>query len=226
MGGQEAGQPRQGFLGLLDEDDRRELMARAGRRRFKAGSRLMHEGAQGSEVMILLSGRVKVTATTAAGREVVLQFCGPGELLGELSVIDREARSGNTEALEPVEALGVSASEFRSLIERPGFATALIASLIERFRNSDRRFVEFAAAQTLGRLAARLVELVDRFGEPAAEGIEIALPLTQDELAGWTACSREAIAKALATLREMGTIQTERRRITVLDLERLRGLAY
>ena len=167
MGGREAGQPRHGFLGLLDEDDRRELMARAGRRRFKAGSRMMHEGAPGAEVMILLSGRVKVTATTAAGREVVLQFCGPGELLGELSVIDREARSGNTEALEPVEALGLSASEFRSLIERPGFATALLASLIERFRNSDRRFVEFAAAQTLGRLAARLIELVDRFGEPS-----------------------------------------------------------
>ena len=60
MGGREAGQPRQGFLGLLGEDDRRELMARAGRRRFKAGSRMMHEGAPGAEVMILLSGRVKV----------------------------------------------------------------------------------------------------------------------------------------------------------------------
>ncbi len=223
---QEAGDRRRSFLDLLDPDDRGELEARGGRRRFKAGAPLMQEGAPGSEVLVLLSGRVKVTVTTAEGREIVLQFCGPGELLGELAVIDRGARSGTTEALEPVEALGISAAEFRSLIERPGFAMALLGSLIDRFRDADRRFVQFAAAQTLGRVAARIVELIERFGEPAAEGIEIALPISQEELAGWTASSREAVAKALAALRSMGAIRTERRRITVLDPERLRELAY
>lgn len=224
--GREARDRRSSFLELLGEDDRRELESRGGRRRFKAGSTLMHEGAPGSEVMILVSGRVKIIVTTAEGREIVLQFCGPGELLGELSVLDQGARSGTTEALEPVEALAIAASEFRSLIERPGFATALIASLIERFRYADRRLVQFAAAQTLGRVAARIDELVDRFGEPAADGIEISLPISQEELAGWTASSREAVAKALASLRAMGAIRTERRRITVLDRERLRELSY
>ncbi len=223
--GREAPDHRPAFLDLLSEDERRELVSRGGRRRFKTGSTLMHEGAPGAEVMVLLAGRVKVTVTTAEGREIVLQFCGPGELLGELSVIDRGARSGTTEALEPVEALAIAAPDFRSLIERPGFAAALMRSLIERFRDADRRLVEFAAAQTLGRIAARLVELVERFGEPGDDGIEIALPISQEELAGWTASSREAVAKALASLRAMGAIRTARRRITVLDLQRLRQLA-
>ena len=214
------------FLELLADDDRRELEARAGRRRFKAGSTLMHEGGPGAEVLLILSGRVKIAVTTADGREVVLRFCGPGELVGELSVIDQRPRSGTTEALEPVEALAISAAEFRAMAERsPSFATALLRSLIVRFRDADRKRVEFAAAQTLGRVAMRLLELADRHGEPADEGIAITLPLSQEELAGWTGSSREAVAKALHTLRDLGCIRTERRRITVLDEAALRRQA-
>ena len=214
------------FLDLLEADDRRELEARAGHRRFKSGSTLMHEGAPGAEVVLVLTGRVKVTVTTADGREIVLQFCGPGELIGDLAVIDEESRSGTAEAMEPVEALAVAASDFRALIDRsPGFASAVLRNLVRRFRDADRRRVEFAAAQTLGRVGARLVELADRHGEPVEDGIAITLPISQEELAGWTGSSREAVAKALQTLRELGCIRTERRRITVLDKDGLRAQA-
>ena len=71
-------------------------------------------------------------------------------------------------------------------------------------------------------MAARLVELAERYGEPAARGLRIGLPLSQEELAGWTGSSREAVSKALQTLRNVGWVVTERRRITVLDLEALR----
>jgi CRP/FNR family cyclic AMP-dependent transcriptional regulator len=214
------------FLDLLEHDDRRDLEARAGRRRFKAGSTLTHEGAPGAEVLVLVSGRVKITVTTREGKEIVLQFCGPGDLVGEFSVIDRGSRSGTAEALEPVEALAISAAEFRAMIEsRPGFAFALLRSLVRRFRDADRMRVEFAAAQTLARVSARLIELVDRHGEPANGGIAITLPLSQEELAGWTGSSREAVAKALHTLRALGYIRTERRRIVVLDEAELRRQA-
>ncbi len=214
------------FLDLLEERDRRELEARAGRRRFKAGSTLINEGAPGAEVLVLLSGRVKVTVTTSEGRDIVLGFCGPGELVGELSVIDRRSRSGTTEALEPIEALAISAADFRAMLERsPSFATALLRNLVGRFRDADRQRIEFAAAQTLGRVAARLLELAQRHGEPSGDGIAITLPISQEELAGWTGSSREAVAKALRTLRTLGAIRTERRRITVLDAEELRRQA-
>ena len=165
------------FLDLLEADDRRELEARAGHRRFKVGSTLMHEGAPGAEVVLVLTGRVKVTVTTADGREIVLGFCGPGELIGDLAVIDEESRSGTAEAMEPVEALAVAAPDFRALIDRsPGFASAVLRNLVRRFRDADRRRVEFAAAQTLGRVGARLIELADRHGEPVEDGIAITLP--------------------------------------------------
>jgi CRP-like cAMP-binding protein len=68
-----------------------------------------------------------------------------------------------------------------------------------------------------------LVELAERFGSDSGDGaIEVAIPLTQDELAAWSASSRESTARALHTLRELGVLETHRRRLIVRDLERLR----
>ncbi len=106
------------FLALLAPEERDAVRARAGVRRFRAGTNLMHEGQVGTEVMILVSGRVKITYLTHEGREVVLDFRGPGELLGELSVIDGQTRSSTVEAMEPVEALAIAASEFKAMISR------------------------------------------------------------------------------------------------------------
>jgi CRP-like cAMP-binding protein len=181
----------------------------------------MHEGGAGAEVMLLLEGRVKVYVVAADGREIVLGFRGPGELLGELSAIDEAPRSGTIEALEPVEALAISAAEFRALLERPAFAGAMLRALVRRYRDADLRRVEFAASQTLGRVAARLIELADHHGEPAGDGIAITLPISQEELGAWTGSSREAVAKALASLRSLGAIRTERRKIVVLDRDAL-----
>ena len=88
-------------------------------------------------------------------------------------------------------------------------------------RDADRKRIEFGSSPAIGRVAARLSELVERFGTPTSAGHVIDLPISQDELAGWTGSSREAVAKALRSLRELGLITTERRRITVLDLEGL-----
>jgi CRP/FNR family cyclic AMP-dependent transcriptional regulator len=169
-------------------------------------------------VVVLLRGRAKVSYVTREGRELVLRFCGPGELVGELSVIDERPRLSSIDALEPVEALVLPASEFRSLIEAERtIAWKLLGMLSRRFRDADLKRLEFGASDTVGRVAARIVELADRYGEADDDGIRITLPLSQDELGAWTGSSRAGVAAALRTLRELGWIETERRRITVRD---------
>ena len=210
------------FLEELGAEDRDALQSLARRRNFPVGASLMSEGQPGAEVMVILSGRVKITFLEIDGQEIVLDFRGPGELLGELAVIDGKPRSSRVEAIEPVEVLAVAATAFNGLVaERSGIANALLRDLVGRFRNADRKRIEFGAAHTVGRVAARLIEMVERFGTETTAGHVIDLPITQDELAGWTGASREAVAKALRSLRELGLITTERRRITVLDLEEL-----
>src|SRR6266516_1694740 len=191
-----ADDPAIGCLGVIDLDQAKQLRERGVQRRFRKGQALFHQGGTSDRVVVLLSGRVKVSTVTADGKEVVLAFRGPGDLLGELSAIDGDARSATVGALEPVEAAVVPASEFRAFLAvHPRVAILLLEMLARRLRDADRKRVEFGAHDTLGRVAARLVELAERYGEPATDGVRITLPLSQEELAGWTGSSREAVGK-------------------------------
>jgi CRP/FNR family transcriptional regulator, cyclic AMP receptor protein len=214
------------LLSLLDERERAALDRRARRTRFDAGSRLLQQGEPGDKVVVLLEGRAKISYVTREGRELVLRFCGPGELVGELAVIDGSPRLSSVVALEPVEALLLAAVDFRALLDaEPSISWKLLGMLSRRFRDADLKRVEFGASDTVGRVAARLVELADRYGEPAEGGIRITLPLSQDELGAWTGASRAGVAAALRTLRDLDWIETRRRRITVRDRDALAARA-
>ena len=86
--------------------------------------------------------------------------------------------------------------------------------------------MEFAALDTLGRVAWRLQELSERFGEQTTEGIEVELPLSQEQLASWCGASREATVKALAALRTLGCIATGRRSVLIRDVDAMRRHTY
>jgi CRP-like cAMP-binding protein len=215
------------FLGLLTDADRAELERIGHRRSADRPDLLLAIGETADRVLVLEKGRVKVTVPTSAGTDAVLTFRGPGALLGEQALVDQRPRSANVVAIEPVELLVVAASTFRSyLAGHPDVALAMLAMLSARLRDSDRRLAEFAAADTLGRVSARLVELCDAHGDLAADGsVRITLPITQEDLAGWTGSSIESTAKALRRLRSLGWITTGRRALEVHDLMALRRRA-
>ncbi len=210
------------FLALLSEADQDALLHRGGRRRFAHGEHLMRQGEPGDRVMVLLEGHVKASYVDPAGHETVLSFRGPGDVLGELTFSHVEPRSSNVTAIEPVEAQALAASEFRAYLEqRPTAALILIDVISRRFRYANIARAQFGDLDTVGRVAARLVELCERYGDRTESGIRIRLPVTQDDLGSWTASSRASVAGALRTMRQQGWIRTERRRITVLDLPAL-----
>lgn len=214
------------LLDRLADDDLGALLALGTPTRFAKDAPLFLEGEHADHVLAVGSGRVKICFADRGGREVVLAVRGPGDLLGDLSAIDGEPRSAAGYALEPVEAIVIPADAFRSLLTgRPRLALALIEELAGRLRDADRKRIEFGVSDTVGRAAARIVELAERYGERAERGIVIALPISQEELAGWAAASRAGMAAALRTLRELGWIETDRRRITIRDLEALRARA-
>ena len=174
-------------------------------------------------MIVLLTGRAKVASLSSAGREVIVAVRGPGDLLGELSAIDDEPRAATVTTLEPVEALLVPGSAFAAFLERrPRVALVILRMVAARLRYADAQQADFATHDVVGRVAHRLVELAERFGIPGEGRIEIELPLSQEELAGWTGASREAVSKALQLLRSLRIVETGRRQVTVLDLEALR----
>jgi CRP/FNR family cyclic AMP-dependent transcriptional regulator len=210
------------FLALLSDDDRAALRGRGGIRRFARGERLMHQGEPGDRVLVLLEGHVKASSVDSRGRELVLSFRGPGDVLGELTFSRGDPRSSNVTAIEPVAAQAIAASDFRAYLEqRPTAALTLIDVIGRRFRDANAARIQFGDLDTVGRVAARLIELCERYGDRTGAGVQIRLPVTQDDLGSWTASSRAAVAAALRTMRQLGWIETDRRRITVLDLDAL-----
>jgi len=215
------------FLGLLGDDERRALEAIATTRSASRGQVVLAQGQVADRVIVLRTGHVKVVASGPEGDDVVLTFRGPGALLGEQAVVDGAPRSAGVVAVEPLDMLIVPASAFRRYLdERPGVAMKLVAMLSRRLRDSDRQLVRFATSDTLGRVSARLVELCQDHGDTGSDGsVHVTLPLTQEDLAGWTGSSLESTAKALRVLRRLDWITTGRRSITVHDLEALRQRA-
>lgn len=228
------------FLAVLTAQERADLLRRGRERRMDRGDVLFTEGEQTTWVAVLLSGMVKACSHADNGVEVVLAVRGPGALLGEVSAIDGLPRSATVTALRPGRVRALSAEEFMDFLHGHSRVSVLLMRMLcQRWRDADRKRVEFGRYDTTGRVAQRLVEMAERYSEPyephrpqargagargpqPAGSVQITLNLTQEELAGWVGASREAVSKALRTLRSRGWIETGRRRVIVHDLQALR----
>ncbi|REE96030.1 Crp/Fnr family transcriptional regulator [Thermomonospora umbrina] len=242
------------FLAELTDGERADLLPRGRERRFERGEVLFAEGESTAWVAVLLSGTVKACSYGDNGVEVVLAVRGPGALLGEVSAIDGLPRSASVSALERVRVLALPSDEFMDFLHAHSRVSVLLMRMLcQRWRDADRKRIEFGMFDTTGRVAQRLVELAERYSEPyeprtgkpalrapgpqrvrdprppgrtdpsAPPGsVRITVNLTQEELAGWVGASREAVSKALRTLRSHGWIETGRRRVIVHDLQALR----
>ena len=141
------------FLDALAPDEVAHLHARGVVRRYPRGTALFHERKISDRVLLLTEGRVKIASISEDGRESVLAFRGPGEVLGELSAIDGQPRSAGVTAVDPVEALVIPTADFRVFLERsPKAALWILTRLIARLREADRKRAEFGASDTIGRV--------------------------------------------------------------------------
>ena len=211
------------FLASLTPAEAAALEARATRRAYTRGHALFHEHGAPDRVVVLVSGFVKLSRVSEDGREVILAIRGPGDLIGEQSAIDGRPRSATATALDEMTALALSRDDFIALLEcEPRIALVVLRMLSARLREADVGRMELSLQDATGRVAARILELAERFGAAAGAGVEIHLPISQEELAGWTGCSRDSVVKALQSMRGLGWIETGRRRITVLELDQLR----
>lgn len=193
---------------------------------FRRGQALFTEGDLAERVFIIERGWVMISSVAPSGREIVLGIRGPGDVIGDLSVLDGAPRSATALAVDDVEATVAPGSALTRALTDAAAAGELLRILAARLRDADRKRLEFAALDTLGRVAWRLQELGERFGQRTPVGVEVELPLSQDQLASWCGASREATVKALAALRSLGCIATGRRSVVICDAEALRRHAH
>jgi CRP/FNR family transcriptional regulator, cyclic AMP receptor protein len=219
------GPPASGFTGTLDATDREALLRLGRERRYLPRATLLLLGARSDTVLVLLDGWAKVAGSTVDGREVLLTVIGPGDLSGHWEAVTGAACWANVTTLGACRTQVMSATDFLGFLEsHPQVTLALLRHTIAGFRTADRRRMEAGTSDAAHRLGSVVLELATGYGgrDDADATVEIGIPLAQDEIAGLICASRQSVARALATLRGLGLIETGRRSITVRDLPGLR----
>ena len=196
----------------LRDEVLRQIAASGVVRTFPKSTILIAEGDVGDSLYIIVSGRVKVFASNEAGREVVINFHGPGEYVGEMS-LDGEPRSASVVTMEPTTCAIVNRAQFRDfLAQNPDFAQHLIQTLIHRCRGATENVKSLALSDVYGRLVRLLNALaVERDGHQVVEE-----RLTQQDIADRVGASRDMIGKLMKDLVGGGYLAVEDRRIAIL----------
>jgi CRP/FNR family transcriptional regulator len=187
------------------------------------GASAFHEGDQGDQLYVIVSGKIKLGRTAPDGRENLLAILGPGEVFGEMALFNPAPRTATATAVSAARLAGLRHDNLRKVIQStPEVSIQLLRALAQRLSKTNESLADLVFSDVPGRVAKALLDLADRFGRPANDGLLVAHDLTQEELAQLVGASRETVNKALAEFVQRGWIRLENRAVVVLDLQRLR----
>jgi CRP/FNR family transcriptional regulator len=198
-------------------------------RQFEAGAVVFREGDEGSTCYIVRTGRARAIREHPDGRSITLAHFDPGDIFGEMAMLDGERRSATVEATEDTEAIAIlSADMHRLLREHPDISVKLIAALGQRLRSTNERLARQSFQTVQSRVAAAVAQLVAAARSEAgdAAGRDVLITITQAELAQLAGSSRESASRFLAVLERAGIITQGRGRLTVHDPEALGRYVY
>ena len=199
------------------DDDTLDALASAGSvRQLVRGDTLFAEGDPPDALYVVTKGRVAIAiANPIDRRESVVALMEPGDLFGELGMLDDRPRSAMARALEPSGVLAVPYGPVLAMFDaHPQLLWNVTRLLAQRLRAMDEALADSVFLDVTGRTAKRLLELADGSDH-------FTLPVTQEELAGMVGASRERVNKAIASFIRLGWLDQRDRHYTITQRERL-----
>jgi CRP/FNR family transcriptional regulator, cyclic AMP receptor protein len=189
------------------------MMGEGAVRSYPKRSILITEGDRGGFLLAVLSGRVRVYTSDAKGKELTLDYCGPGEILGEMS-LDGGARCASAMAVETTRCALISHAHLRErLATDPGLALDLVNLLIQRARVATRRSKDLALANVYQRVA----RLLETLAQPDAAGaLAVRERLSQQDIAERVGASRDMVRRVFKVLIEGAYLETDGRAVRIL----------
>ncbi len=210
------------LFSALDDEAATALLSSMAETRLRRGEVLFREGDNGDKLYVILDGKVKLGRSSVDGRESLVAVMGPGQMFGELPLFDPGPRSTTVTAVTDVVFASLSHEDLLKWLEgRPAVALGLLSQLAARLRRSNDVVSDLVFSDVPGRVAKQLLELSDRFGRAAEDGVHVHHDLTQEELAQLVGASRETVNKALADFASRGWVRLEPRSVVIMDMERL-----
>lgn len=205
----------------LTERQQAELEKQLITKTYQEGEMILDFEDSSSDVLFILSGKVRVLYRSVLGREVILADLNDGDFFGELSAIDGKGRSANVTALQRTEISRISSASFLELATGvPEIAAEIFKVLVSRIRALDLRFSEMSVLKTNERLYAELLRLsVTR--KMNKEQKIISPPPFHHHLAGRIGCRREVVSRELSALMKQGIIEKSRGGLVIVGVSEL-----
>jgi CRP-like cAMP-binding protein len=196
------------FSELADAElDRIRALARA--QRYPARHTIVAQGDESADLFLIIDGRLRVSSCNANGDEVVLSIMGPGEVFGEMALLDGAPRSATVSTLDACQLLVIEAGAFHALLRQmPTLAQSLMKVMARRIRTLSDRTQDVALLDVESHLAKVLLALARRFGDHSRSGqTAITLKLSQQELASMVGATRELVNRRLRAWVERGIVE-------------------
>ena len=217
---------RRGLLSDLDPGLRRELTGRGRRRLYQKDETVFAEGDPGGSLFVIETGRVQVFKTSEGGHQVLLGQLGPGDIVGEMAMLDGSPRSASVVAAGPTTGSLVPFSDFEAfLVSHPRLLMGLTIELARKLKAANALAESRAPDDGAARLARCLLDLADRWGETAqAGGIALKEVFSQGTLGRMAGLSRETVNRRLRAWERNGWIATADRKLILHSPEVLRRI--
>ena len=198
----------------LDEAELAELASVCSEMTYGVGEFVFREGGRPDALFIVSHGRIKVLKHSSRGKELIVGFFGPGEMVGEVAVFEDRPYPASAEAVEVSRLIRIRRADFVAYLgRRPAVAMHIIRVLGARLRIAQGRLMDSATERAQQRLARILLMLVRRIGPT--------LPFTREELGQMTGLTTETVSRQIGEFSAMGVLQPGRRELVIVDEDRL-----
>lgn len=193
---------------------------------YQQGDVIFREGDPGQVVYLVAAGQVRIFVNGWDGNETsVILFGRPGDMFGELAVVDGLPRSATAVALGDTALYLLNREDFRQhMVQCPQLALNFMKVLTKRVRYNTQQMDSFASLGISQRLARKLMELAQNYGRVDTDGVQIAISLTQTDIASLIGATRESTNKSLRDFRKQQWILMKKGHIIIRDPEALRAL--
>jgi CRP/FNR family transcriptional regulator len=201
------------------------LAAAAGEQSCRAREYIFHEGDPALWLWLVKTGHVRIVRHSRAGKDVVLELLGPGEIFGGVAVIERRPYPAAAQATEPSVVVKIPADVVLGLAERHPPVVREMALLIGRRLRAAHDSVRLAVEPVESRLAASLLRLADREGVRTQSGVALPFHLTRQSLADMSGTTVETAIRVVSRWQRDALVEDRGGRLVVRDLDVLRDLA-
>ena len=193
---------------------------------YERGQVIFEEGEPAFGLYIICRGKVKLAKHSLKGKKQILKLLGPGEILGEKTLFDREVYTAYAETLEATTLHFIEREPFLEFLRTyPEVALRLLEKLSRELKAFQDKLMEASYEGSLERLARLLLMMARKYGRETPKGWEVGVELSRQELAELAGISTETAIRVLSRMRERGLIALEGHKIYILDKEGLARLA-